>query len=401
MLQAHWAGEMVELSWKPRATVFKNFLSAEECELLIALARNLAPPTSKGLQGSASSACACCIARSVAVLARAAALWIEPDAWHVAVSKLARACQITAAGLLQCQAHSSHAWVSIARTVCGARVGCAALAWLLSWAGAARPQSKPKMSKSTVVDPETGKRIPSDVRPRRRSLLWECALFMRGRALDSRVGIGVGQGQVCGYALFMRGRGVLVRGGRAACGSGCAARRARARAGWPHCALRRPASQSPGAHMSMAAWEMRHRTAAQSGTGERGHAPRVSLSWSGVQAAKRRQPPCGSASAAAQRERLGRGGQAERAAAIGAHLARVYPPGGGRPRARARARAQVRTSTGTFFGLGEHPVLRDIEQRIAAVTHLPIINGEGIQVPRAPACHRRRVCHKAYGSQPA
>jgi len=70
-------------------------------------------------------------------------------------------------------------------------------------------------------------------------------------------------------------------------------------------------------------------------------------------------------------------------------------------RARARARAQVRTSTGTFFGLGEHPVLRDIEQRIAAVTHLPIINGEGIQVPRAPACHRRRVCHKAYGSQPA
>jgi hypothetical protein len=38
---------MVELSWKPRATVFKNFLSAEECELLIALVR-LAPPTSQG-----------------------------------------------------------------------------------------------------------------------------------------------------------------------------------------------------------------------------------------------------------------------------------------------------------------------------------------------------------------
>ncbi len=133
---------------------------------------------------------------------------------------------------------------------------------------------------------------------------------MKGRALDSRVGVGVGQGQVCGYALFVGGRGALVRGGRAACGSGCAARRARARAGWPHCALRRPASQSPGAHVSMAAWEMRHCTAAQSGTGERGHAPRVSLPWSGVQVAKRRTasaaaapapPPGASASVAAAR----------------------------------------------------------------------------------------------------
>ena len=41
----------------------------------------------------------------------------------------------------------------------------------------------------------------------------------------------------------------------------------------------------------------------------------------------------------------------------------------------------MRTSTGTFFGLGEHQVLRDIESRISAVTHLPAINGEGIQVP--------------------
>jgi hypothetical protein len=146
MLQAHWAGEMVELSWKPRATVFKNFLSAEECELLIALARNLAPPTSKGLQGSASSACACCIARSVAVLARAAALWIEPNARHVAVSKLACACQMTAAGLLQRQAHSSHAWVSIARTVCTHRcthrLCCTGVAAELGWCGAPAEQAE-------------------------------------------------------------------------------------------------------------------------------------------------------------------------------------------------------------------------------------------------------------------
>lgn len=29
---------MVELSWEPRATVFKNFLTPEECDTLIALA---------------------------------------------------------------------------------------------------------------------------------------------------------------------------------------------------------------------------------------------------------------------------------------------------------------------------------------------------------------------------
>lgn len=36
--QARWKGEMVELSWEPRATVFKNFLTPEECDTLIALA---------------------------------------------------------------------------------------------------------------------------------------------------------------------------------------------------------------------------------------------------------------------------------------------------------------------------------------------------------------------------
>ena len=39
-----------------------------------------------GSQGSASSARACCVSRSAAVLACAAALWTEPDARHVAVS---------------------------------------------------------------------------------------------------------------------------------------------------------------------------------------------------------------------------------------------------------------------------------------------------------------------------
>ena len=61
---------------------------------------------------------------------------------------------------------------------------------------------------------------------------------------------------------------------------------------------------------------------------------------------------------------------------------------------------QVRTSTGTFFGLGEHPVLRDIESRISAVTHLPAINGEGIQVLlsslellRCTCCCKRVLLH--------
>ncbi|KAK9838186.1 hypothetical protein WJX81_007420 [Elliptochloris bilobata] len=50
------------------------------------------------------------------------------------------------------------------------------------------------------------------------------------------------------------------------------------------------------------------------------------------------------------------------------------------PKTGERVPSAVRTSTGTFFGLGEHPVLRDIESRISAVTHLPAVNGEGVQV---------------------
>ena len=37
--QARWYGEMLELSWKPRSTFLKGFLTPEECEALIALAR--------------------------------------------------------------------------------------------------------------------------------------------------------------------------------------------------------------------------------------------------------------------------------------------------------------------------------------------------------------------------
>ena len=39
LTQARWRGEMVELSWRPRATLFKSFLTPEECESLIALVR--------------------------------------------------------------------------------------------------------------------------------------------------------------------------------------------------------------------------------------------------------------------------------------------------------------------------------------------------------------------------
>lgn len=34
-------GEMLELSWKPRSTFLKGFLTPEECETLIALVRPL------------------------------------------------------------------------------------------------------------------------------------------------------------------------------------------------------------------------------------------------------------------------------------------------------------------------------------------------------------------------
>lgn len=44
--------------------------------------------------------------------------------------------------------------------------------------------------------------------------------------------------------------------------------------------------------------------------------------------------------------------------------------------------SKVRTSTGTFFELGEDPVIDAIEKRIALVTNLPVANGEGLQILR-------------------
>ena len=42
----------------------------------------------------------------------------------------------------------------------------------------------------------------------------------------------------------------------------------------------------------------------------------------------------------------------------------------------------IRTSYGMFFARGEDDVIRRIEARIAAWVHLPIMNGEGLQILR-------------------
>jgi prolyl 4-hydroxylase len=42
--------------------------------------------------------------------------------------------------------------------------------------------------------------------------------------------------------------------------------------------------------------------------------------------------------------------------------------------------SKVRTSAGMFFRRGENAVIRNIEERIAKVTHLPVDHGEGMQV---------------------
>mmetsp|Transcript_3481 Transcript_3481/g.10115 ORF Transcript_3481/g.10115 Transcript_3481/m.10115 type:complete len:258 (-) Transcript_3481:1437-2210(-) len=42
--------------------------------------------------------------------------------------------------------------------------------------------------------------------------------------------------------------------------------------------------------------------------------------------------------------------------------------------------SKVRTSAGMAFGRGHNAVVRNIEERIARLTHLPVENGEGIQV---------------------
>lgn len=42
--------------------------------------------------------------------------------------------------------------------------------------------------------------------------------------------------------------------------------------------------------------------------------------------------------------------------------------------------SKVRTSSGTFFDIGEDPVIESIERRIAIATGFPVENGEGLQV---------------------
>ncbi len=39
-LQDKWTGEVVELSWQPRAFLFKKFMTDEECEHVIAKVRS-------------------------------------------------------------------------------------------------------------------------------------------------------------------------------------------------------------------------------------------------------------------------------------------------------------------------------------------------------------------------
>lgn len=44
--------------------------------------------------------------------------------------------------------------------------------------------------------------------------------------------------------------------------------------------------------------------------------------------------------------------------------------------------SEIRTSSGTFFRVGQDPVIEDVERRIAEFTMIPQENGEGIQILR-------------------
>ena len=50
--QEEWRGEVVHLSWSPRAFLLKGFLSDEECDHLIKLVRGAAGGRGKGEEGS-------------------------------------------------------------------------------------------------------------------------------------------------------------------------------------------------------------------------------------------------------------------------------------------------------------------------------------------------------------
>lgn len=51
--------------------------------------------------------------------------------------------------------------------------------------------------------------------------------------------------------------------------------------------------------------------------------------------------------------------------------------------------AQVRTSSGMFFERGEDEVIARVERRVAALTMLPAINAEGMQVLHYQVCGAR------------
>ena len=120
-VQEEWRGEVIEVSWSPRAFLFKGFLSEEEADHLIGKVTCAVAAASAQLHMPRAAACSGCPGRL----------------------GCAAACAVTMLPGLRWR--TSLAFAELAGGLC--------------WA-----QARPNMVKSTVVDNDTGKSIDSTVR---------------------------------------------------------------------------------------------------------------------------------------------------------------------------------------------------------------------------------------------
>jgi hypothetical protein len=127
--QEEWRGEVIRLSWKPRAFLFKRFLSEAECDHIIAIVRFV---SFSGVEGGGMP--------RARARARAAAAVYEAAAVYVSSAK-----------------HNTH---SSTQTRNNNRRRPPAQ----NQTTPQTPQSRASLTKSTVVDQATGKPMDSNVR---------------------------------------------------------------------------------------------------------------------------------------------------------------------------------------------------------------------------------------------
>ncbi len=148
--QEEWRGEVIEVSWSPRAFLLKGFLKEAECEHLISKVCNTVWSDRQiGLLKSACIQCGDCSACVGLIYST------DCEATHMGPSPNENAI-LFSPNLIGRQAGNN----SPDKTKCfGGVAGRSGISFVIC-----SVQAKPSMVKSTVVDNDTGKSIDSTVR---------------------------------------------------------------------------------------------------------------------------------------------------------------------------------------------------------------------------------------------